>query len=190
MWLCRMVNSSECDASLPSVEASGAFPASFVKISCSYRSCKYIKQRIFKYTLLTTWVVLCSSTSTRQTELYLHLGRFFTQLSSSSLASGPSGCMTSTVPPSFPLPSWVMNTPPHAALQIWLYSWSRPRWNSAELLSLAGTGTVPCHCGPATATIKGENGVGGGTGGWDGQGGHRWREVVWRNLFIPPHQNI
>lgn len=93
-------------------------------------------------------------------------------------------------PPSFPLPSWLMNTPPHAALQIWLYSWSRPRWNSAELLLLAGTGTVPCHCGPATATIKGENEVGGGTGGWDGDkedtDGGRW----FGGIYLFPPQNV
>lgn len=90
-------------------------------------------------------------------------------------------------PNSFSLPSRLMNTPPHAALQIWLYSWSRPRWNSAELLSLAGTGSVPCHCGPATATIKGENGVGGGTGGWDWDkvdtDGGRWFGGIY--LFPP-----
>lgn len=136
------------------VECISAF---FVQVSCSYHSCKYVKRGIPKYTLLTTWLVLCSSTWTCQPELYLHLGRFFTQLFPSSLASGPSGCMTSTAPP-LPTPpsSWLMNPPPHTALQIWLYSWSRPRWKSAELLSLAGTGTLPCHCGPAPATIKGK----------------------------------
>lgn len=56
----------------------------------------------------------------------------------------------------FHTPPTLVNTPPHAALQIWLYSWSRPRWYRAELLWLAGTRSEPCHRSLAAGSIRGK----------------------------------